>query len=1191
MTDMTRIWMSAVALMAAVGAGRAGPAAAIAWRPVRDVAGDSDVAADGRVVKAYTFATGNRPVVNGVRFSDFGTQSLDTQTFGSRHGAFFRQPSLSDAYNALLAGGLYDAAHLGAPASKRLVLNGLIPGRRYQVQIWVADDRSWPGLVPPFSSSAQTVRGSAADTDIPTLCWEGGPSGPIAQYAIGTFTADRPRQALTFTPTAGFFNGKDWFTAQINALVLLDLSPGEPPPAPPPPPVPTVESIDDCNVVWDSPSADSFGSMPIGNGDVGANVWVEEPGDLVFYVSKVDAYDAGHLLRKLGRVRLRLDPPLSVEDFRQELVLRDGAIAIRAGGVELRVWVDANHPVIRVTGTSATPVDATASFETLRSCVDLDDRADRLAWGYRNETSAWMDRVRAQSTPEFAARVVDPILGRTSGCRLSGEGFIREGRRSLRLRGAHALDLSIQVLSSQAPALDRWFADLDRPAASDWEAHRRWWAGFWDRSWIFVVRCGDGPVQLDRCRFAQFPQGSLAYRGHQETGSAENAFRLSQRYALERFAEACAGRGAVPQPYNGSIFTMDMPAGAMGFAGPRGGPASADDRDWAVLSFMWQNTRHPYWAMAARGDYDTLLPGMEFVRGGLDVCRDRCRKIFGHDGAFIMEASWWHDVGAFDWDAVPQHLRYHFLATVELPAIMCEYYEHTTDRRFLDEVLLPCADEATRFYELQFPRRDGRGRMVMAPAAAVETYQPVTNPCTEIGGLRFLLQKLLGFEIGDERRERWSKLLAALPGVPLRRILGVDLLAVGEEYAPGREICESPEMYSVYPFRQVWLGNDGLLAAARQSMHLRTVSLDGTADGQAVETGGWQAAPVQAAYLGLAREAARLTSINFEDRFIHWTDNIDPDATFPDRPRPRFPAFWETKMDYTPDNDHGANSANALQSMLLQSDGRRIFLLPAWPEDWDVSFRLRAAGGAMVECVYRDGKVRSLRIEPEDRRRDIVDLSTPESRIRTMVSVACADRNWLFGLPPMLDGLPVPGPATGPWLARFGESLTGVRAGPWPGCVFRDEVVYVHGLGGRPEPPPVPARLVRSTRLTGEGERPDEILKLEYDRSVEPFARAAVSAGSLVAGKAMDGGEIDLGCLETFDRIEFIIENPGHRRGQGKPFELQAAGDDGSWRTVYRGAVYGTIFAKRIDPVTARRVRLEIGGVPVKRLDLFPRGK
>ena len=53
-----------------------------------------------------------------------------------------------------------------------------------------------------------------------------------------------------------------------------------------------VKSLDDCNVVWGSPSGDSFGSMPLGNGDVGLNVWVEHNGDLVFYVSKVDAFDA-----------------------------------------------------------------------------------------------------------------------------------------------------------------------------------------------------------------------------------------------------------------------------------------------------------------------------------------------------------------------------------------------------------------------------------------------------------------------------------------------------------------------------------------------------------------------------------------------------------------------------------------------------------------------------------------------------------------------------------------------------------------------------------------------------------------------------------------------------------------------------------------------------------------------------------
>ena len=62
-----------------------------------------------------------------------------------------------------------------------------------------------------------------------------------------------------------------------------------------------------------------------------------------------------------------------------------------------------------------------------------------------------------------------------------------------------------------------------------------------------------------------------------------------------------------------------------------------------------------------------------------------------------MEASWWHNVGVFNWNRVPQHLRYHFLATLETPAMMCDYYEHTRDQKFLDEILLPCADEFIKF--------------------------------------------------------------------------------------------------------------------------------------------------------------------------------------------------------------------------------------------------------------------------------------------------------------------------------------------------------------------------------------------------------------------------------------------------------------------------------------------------------------
>ena len=988
-------------------------------------------------------------------------------------------------------------------------------------------------------------------------------------------------------------------------LALTTFSQAAPTPNKPEQPLEPVRTLNDCNVVWKSPSQDSFGSMPLGNGDVGLNVWCEENGDLVFYISKVDAFDAGHLLPKLGRVRMRLEPALDVDDFKQTLVLRDAAIEVKAGDVKLRVWVDANSSVVRVEGTSATPRSATFTMESLRPLADAEsalpgsgtvgvifnDKADRLAWCYRNQSSAWAANLASQNTPEMVAKAKDPILHRTSGCVLHAQGFARENRSMLRTKEkATTFDCSVRVLSNQPAGVKEWLAEAERPVKYDWAAHQAYWHSFWNRSQIFVTGCGGGKFNLDQCRFTQFPQGSKAYEGHKEIDAAANAFQISQRYALERFCEAAASRGSVPPPYNGSIFTMDMPAGTMGFDAPMERAVSPDGRDWASLSFMWQNTRHPYWTMAARGDNDTLRPGMQFVRDSLDLCRDHCKKLLGIDGAFIMEASWWYNVGVFNWEQMPGHLRTHQLATVELPAIMCEYYEHTRDRKFLDEVLLPCADDFTAYYANRFPKRDADGKMLMEGVGCAETYQGVTNPCTEIGCLKFLLGKLLSFDIAGARRAKWSQLLAAMPDVPKRRIRGMDLLAVGDVYNSGRVDCETPEMYSIYPFRQAWLGTPEKLAMARQSFHVRNTSLDGTVDAQPVETGGWQSAPVQAACLGLAREAARLASIDFNDQFIHWCENFAPNTPFPNRPHARFPAFWECKMDGTPDNDHGANSVNAVQSMLLQSNGKKIYLLPAWPEDWDVSFKLCAPDNTTVECEYRDGMVHSLKVTPESRKTDVVDLSSPGNRIRTLISVACADRNYLFHLPPMLDAQPGPGPTTGVWLKEFGECLDGTKAGPWADCLFKGHTLYAFAFNGKPATAPqIAATAVRQNDLTAQTETPVSILKVEYDRELEPLALAAPFHDSLTTGKGA-GTTVDLGKPLAFDRLEFTIDNPGHRRGEGKDFNLQAQQPDGAWKTVHSGKVYGMIYAKRFAPVSAQHLRLNIGAT-VSQFDVYPTGK
>ncbi len=130
--------------------------------------------------------------------------------------------------------------------------------------------------------------------------------------------------------------------------------------------------VDRFNVVWDSPSADHHGSMPVGNGDVAVNAWMTREGDLHLYIAKTDAWDDNARLVKVGKLRLHFEPnPIAAgQPFRQELRLREGSIEItpgRAGECRIRLWVDANHPVIHITADTAIPVEGTAFIELWRT--------------------------------------------------------------------------------------------------------------------------------------------------------------------------------------------------------------------------------------------------------------------------------------------------------------------------------------------------------------------------------------------------------------------------------------------------------------------------------------------------------------------------------------------------------------------------------------------------------------------------------------------------------------------------------------------------------------------------------------------------------------------------------------------------------------------------------------------------------
>jgi hypothetical protein len=282
------------------------------------------------------------------------------------------------------------------------------------------------------------------------------------------------------------------------------------------------------NVVWTTPSKDAAGSMPLGNGEAGINLWVEENGDLLFYIGRSDSLSEISRLLKVGQVRVSLSPNPFVTGapFRQELKLSDGVCEITAGEggkkVTLRVFVDSDRPVVHVTGQSASPLTVKARAEcwrtqrralpkgdeqgsawTLRDApFELYESADvfpaglegAAAWYHRNEESvAFPSTIKHQSLESVADQARDPLWHRTFGGWLTGAGFQSVHGHAIQTTApSKSFALRVAVPCRQTPTAQAWMDEARQLAAKTANPHaalRRtaaWWRQFWDLSWVIT---------------------------------------------------------------------------------------------------------------------------------------------------------------------------------------------------------------------------------------------------------------------------------------------------------------------------------------------------------------------------------------------------------------------------------------------------------------------------------------------------------------------------------------------------------------------------------------------------------------------------------------------------------------------------------------------------------------------------------
>lgn len=737
------------------------------------------------------------------------------------------------------------------------------------------------------------------------------------------------------------------------------------------------KELNNYNVVWTTQSKNSSESMPCGGGDIGLNVWVEN-GDVLFYLSRSGTFDENNQMLKLGRMRLKLSSnPFAGTDFRQELRLSEGGVRITGGGTELNLWVDVFSPVVHVEVTSKKAEKLTASYESWRHQDHLVTGTEFRANSYRHkqpfEVKTLKDEigfqdnqivfyhrnsaekenifdytVRMEGMGSVKNEMFDPVKNNTFGGVIRGSNLKVAGNdqgryastdfkswklESVKSARTHTLEIGLHV--SQSVTLDNWKNGLalimKQAKATEKTAlsrTRQWWKDFWNRSYIFI----DG-------------QDST----------------VSINYQLFRYQLGCNAYGKWPTKFNGGLFTFDPEYVDKNYS------YSPDFRLWGGGAMTAQNQRLIYFPMIKAGDFDMLKSQFDFYLNAQHNAELRSRIYWNHGGASFTEQienfglpniSEYITKRPAGYDAGMEYnpwLEYLWETVFEFCLMMLETerYEGRDIKPYIPfiESCLTFYDEHYQQIALKLGTKafDENGHYIFYPSTAAETFKMTYNSTTVISALKVILERMLALPdpyLSQQQKDRWAVMLKRIPPIPFQQFDGKKTLAPAVAWARVQN-SETPQLYPVFPWGIYGVGKPDLDVA------VNTYKLDPHAVKFRSHVG-WRQYSIFAARLGLVDEAADLTKEKFKDS------------------RHRFPTFWGPGFDWTPDHNWGGSAMSGLQEMIMQVDDQKIYLLPAWPKNWNAKFKLHAPYNTTVEGIVKDGQVLSLKVIPESRTPDVV---------------------------------------------------------------------------------------------------------------------------------------------------------------------------------------------------------------------------
>lgn len=692
--------------------------------------------------------------------------------------------------------------------------------------------------------------------------------------------------------------------------------------------------------VWTSQSKNSSESMPCGGHDIGMNVWVED-GDILFYAAQSGWFDENNTLLKAGRWRLHFNNhPFDKSDFQQILSLNEGSIYIKGGGMNVRIWVDVFHPVLYVEMVSQHTQQATISYESWRykdrpvtkaecqqcsykwilpsDCTTYADSIiaddNRLTFSHQNREQTVFDfTVNREHLDEIKSQLYNPIGHRqmkgemfVPGFQFIGTSFGKYASTDYKAWHFQNKRLKKATISISLYNDDSFKENNPKNSIDSKKRSSNWWHGYWQRSWI------------------------------QTDGTNDEVKKIVRNYELFRYMLGCNAYGQWPTKFNGGLFTFD-PVYVDSTA-----TFTPDYRKWGGGTMTAQNQRLVYWPMLKSGDTYMMSAQFDTYLRLLPTAEAWSLHYWNHKGACFTEqlenfglpnpAEYGKHPEGSDYGVERNAwLEYEWDTVLEFCMMILQAQKQDSKKGYQNyQKYTPLIEQSLKFFDEHYQYQAKKlgakaltdsGKLIIYPGSGCETYKMAYNPSSTIAALLSVSEAMKD----EELRKK-------IPEIPLRTIEGDTCIAPAITWARIQNV-ETPQLYPVFPWRIYGMGRPHLEIG--RNTYLK--------DPHALSmrsSKGWKQDNIWAACLGLTEEAKKL--------------NIEK---FADGPY-RFPAFWEAGFDWAPDHNRGGSAMIGLQEMLLQEtpDGTPI-LFPAWPKEWNVSFRLYTSNGQVVEASIVNGEV------------------------------------------------------------------------------------------------------------------------------------------------------------------------------------------------------------------------------------------